>query len=89
MKLRLTPLNFATAFFFVLAAITWLYKPVSITGNQFRQWTGTIALVYLLFGLVVWFLDMIFRNFFANTKTLWLIEVSFIVLTAVIYLIVK
>jgi hypothetical protein len=89
MKLRLTPLNFATAFFFVLALVTWLFKPVSITGNEFKQWTGTIALVYLLFGLVVWFLDMIFRNFFSNTKTLWLIEISFLVLTAVIYLIVK
>jgi hypothetical protein len=89
MKLRLTPLNFATAFFVVLAFISWFYKPVAITGGQFTQMSGTIALIFLLFALVIWFLDMIFRNFFLVTKTLWIVEISFIVLTAVIYLLVR
>ncbi|WP_345951713.1 MULTISPECIES: hypothetical protein [unclassified Mucilaginibacter] len=89
MKLRLTPLNFATAFLIVLAAITWFFKPVSVTGSEFKQWTGTIALIYLLFGMILWFLDMIFRNFFLNTKTLWMVELSFIILTVVIYLFVR
>jgi hypothetical protein len=89
MKLRLTPLNFATAFFIVLAFITWLYKPVSVTGSNLKQWTGTIALVFFFFGIVASFLDLIFRNFFPQTKTLWLIEMSFLLLTAVIYLLVR
>jgi hypothetical protein len=89
MKLRLTPLNFATAFFIVLAFITWQYKPVSITGTELKQWTGTIALIFLFFGISISFLDLIFRNFFLETKMLWIIEISFLILTAVIYLIVR
>lgn len=89
MKLRITPLNFATAFFVVLAFITWFYKPVAVTGTRFTQMTGTIAIIFLLFGLFSSFLDLILRNFFLQTKMLWIVEVSFIVLTAVIYLLVR
>jgi len=89
MKTRITPLNFATAFFLVLAFVTWYYKPMSITGTQYKQWTGTIALVFLVYAVGVAFLDMIFRNFFKQTKSLWIIEISFILFTAVIYLLVK
>lgn len=89
MKLRLTPLNFATAFFIVLAVITWIFKPVAVTGQQYQALTGTIALIFLLFGIMSWFLDMIFRNFFQHTPTLWKVELSFIALTTVIYLIVR
>jgi hypothetical protein len=89
MKLRITPLNFATALFLVLAVVTWLFKPVSVTGVQYKQWTGTIALIFLLFGVMSTFLDIIFRNFFSQTKMLWMIEISFIIFTAVIYLLVR
>ncbi|MFD1256568.1 hypothetical protein ACFQ3S_07145 [Mucilaginibacter terrae] len=89
MKLRLTPLNFAVAFFIVLAIITWIYKPVAVTGERYTEMSGTIALVFLLFAVMSFFLDMIFRNFFSQMKLLWMIEISFIVLTAVIYLLVR
>jgi hypothetical protein len=89
MKLRLTPLSFAVAFFIVLAFVTWFYKPVAVTGKQYIQMSGTIALIFLLFAIMSWFLDMIFRNFFTQNKMLWIVEVSFIVLTAVIYLLVR
>lgn len=89
MKLRISPLNFATAFFIVLAFITWLYKPVAITGVQFTQWTGTISLIFLLFALVISFLDLMFRNYFLQNKMLWMVELSFIAFTAVIYLLVR
>jgi hypothetical protein len=90
MKLRISPLNFATAFFIVLAIVTWFFKPVGVTGNGgFKQMTGTIALIYLLFALVTSFLDLIFRNFFLQTKLLWMVEGSFVILTAVIYLLVR
>jgi hypothetical protein len=89
MKLRITPLNFATALFLVLAVVTWLFKPVSVTGVQYKQWTGTIALIFLLFGVMSTFLDIIFRNFFSQTKMLWMVEISFIIFTAVIYLLVR
>ncbi|WP_158826270.1 preprotein translocase subunit SecE [Mucilaginibacter lacusdianchii] len=89
MKLRLTPLNFATAFLVVLAIVTWVYKPVAITGKELVHWTGTVAIIFLFLAFSVWFLDLIFRNFFRETKMLWTIELSFIVLTAIIYLLVK
>jgi hypothetical protein len=89
MKLRITPLNFATALFIVLAVFTWLFKPVSVTGIQYKQWTGTIALIFLLFAVMSTFLDLIFRNYFLQTKMLWMVEISFIIFTAVIYLLVR
>ncbi|WP_295771796.1 hypothetical protein [uncultured Mucilaginibacter sp.] len=89
MKIRITPLNFATAFFLVLALITWLFKPASIIDKQPQQLTGAIALVFLVYAVGSAFLDMIFRNFFKDLKALWLIEGSFIALTVVIYLLVK
>ncbi len=89
MKFRITPLNFATAFFIVLAFITWFYKPVSVTGTQYVRMSGTIALIFLLFAVMSWFLDMMFRNFFLQAKMLWMVELSFIVFTAVIYLLVR
>jgi hypothetical protein len=89
MKLRLTPLNFATAFLIVLAFVTWFYKPVSVTGNELKQWTGTIAIIFLTFAVFSFFLDMLFRNYFLQTKMLWMVEIAFIILTAVIYLLVR
>jgi hypothetical protein len=89
MKFRITPLNFATALFIVLAVFTWLFKPVSVTGIEYKQWTGTIALIFLLFAVMSTFLDLIFRNYFLQTKMLWMVEISFIIFTAVIYLLVR
>lgn len=89
MKTRITPLNFATAFFVVLAIITWVFKPVAVTGPDYVHWTGTIAAIFIFFAFVLFFLDMVFRNFFYHSKTLWMVELSFIVLTVIIYLIVR
>ncbi|MDT3405637.1 hypothetical protein [Mucilaginibacter terrae] len=89
MKIRITPLNFATAFFLVLALVTWLFKPASIINKQPQQLSGAIALIFLVYAVGSAFLDLIFRNLFKELKTLWLVEGSFIVFTAVIYLLVK
>jgi NADH:ubiquinone oxidoreductase subunit 6 (subunit J) len=74
MKLKITPLNIATAFLLVAAAYIGIYG---------------ICAVFVLFALVVFVIDMMLRNFFPETKKLWIIELCFIVLTAVIYLLVK
>lgn len=89
MQFKITPLNFATAFFIVLAVITWLYHPVSITGHDLVRWSGAIAALFLFFAFVVAFLDLIFRNFFQRLKMLWMIELSFIAFTAIIFLLVR
>ena len=87
-KFRISPLNFATAGFFILAGYIFIYG-AKITGAPYQHWSGTIGLIFLLFALVVSWLDIIFRNFFADTKKLWIVELSFITLVAIIFLLVK
>lgn len=89
MKFKVTPLNFAALFLVVLAIITWIYKPIAITGRELSNWTGTVAIIFLFFAVSILLLDGILRNFFPRQKTLWVIELSFLALTTVIYLLVK
>jgi len=88
MKLKITPLNIATAFFIVAAAYIGIYG-IKINNSKTLNFGGTVCAVFLLFALVVFVIDMMLRNFFPDTKKLWIIELSFIVLTAVIYILVK
>jgi len=88
MKFRLTPLNFASAFFLILAVYVWIYG-ASITGVQVHSLGGTIGWIFLLFAFVVSFLDIMLRNFFPENKKLWIVELSFITLTIIIFLIIK
>ncbi|MDB5137216.1 MAG: hypothetical protein JWP37_3819 [Mucilaginibacter sp.] len=88
MKFRITPLNFGTAFFLFLAVYIWI-NGAKITGSKYEHWSGTIALVFILFALVVSFLDLMLRNFFPKTKSLWIVELSFITLATIIFLLVK
>ena len=88
MKLKITPLNFATAFFLILAVYVWI-NGAAITGMQVSHMGGIVGLIFLLFAFVVSFMDIMFRNFFPEPKKLWLIELSFITLAAIIFLIVK
>jgi hypothetical protein len=87
-KFRITPLNFATAFFLILAVYVWI-NGAKITGSKYEHWSGTITLVFLLFAFVVSFLDLMLRNFFPKTKSLWIVELSFITLATIIFLLVK
>ena len=88
MKFRITPLNFGTAFFLVLAVYIW-FNGAKITGTKYEHWSGTITIIFLLFAFVVSFLDIMLRNFFHELKKLWIVELSFITLTAIIFLLVK
>ena len=88
MKFRITPLNFATAFFLFMAGYVFIYG-AKITGSKYEHWSGTIALIFLLFAFVVSFLDLMLRNFFPKTKSLWIVEISFITLATIIFLLVK
>lgn len=88
MKLKITPLNIATAFFIVVAAYIGIYG-IKVGNSQTINFKGTICAVFLLFALVVFVIDMMLRNYFPETKKLWIIELCFIVLTTVIYILVK
>ena len=88
MKLKITPLNIATAFFVVMAAYIGIYG-ITISHSKTINFKGTICAVFLLFALVCFVIDMMLRNFFPDTKKIWIIELSFVILTTVIYLLVK
>ena len=88
MKFRITPLNFSSAFFLVIAVYSWIYG-VKISGAQLPHMSTAIGWIFLLFAVVVSFMDIMFRNFFPETKKLWIVELSFITLAAIIFLIVK
>ena len=88
MKLRITPLNFASAFFLFAAAYSWIYG-IKIAGAKLTNMGTAIGWIFLLFAVVVSFLDIILRNFFHEIKKLWIVELSFITLTAIIFLLVK
>jgi hypothetical protein len=89
MKLRITPLNFASAFFLIIAVYSWVYGVQVISGAHFKGMGATIGWIFLLFAVVVSFMDLMFRNFFPENKKLWIVELSFITLAAIIFLIVK
>ena len=88
MKLRITPLNFASAFFLIIAVYSWIYG-VKISGYQFKHMSATIGWIFLLFAVVVSFMDLLFRNFLPETRKIWIVELSFITLAAIIFLLLK
>jgi hypothetical protein len=88
MKFKITPLNIATAFFLFAAVYIFIYG-IQINQSKTLHLSGAIGGVFLLFALVVFVIDMMLRNLFPQTKKLWIIELSFVVLTTVIYLLVK
>jgi len=88
MKFRITPLNFAAAALLFLSAYSFI-KGVGVAGSSTIHLGTAMGLIFLLFALVVAFMDLMLRNFFPQTKKLWVIELSFITLAAVIFLIVK
>jgi len=88
MKLRITPLNFASAFFLFVAVYSWVYG-IKVAGSKLINLGNAIGWIFLLFAFVLSFMDLMFRNFFPEIKKLWIVELSFITLAAVIFLIVK
>jgi hypothetical protein len=60
-----------------------------VAGSKLINLGNAIGWIFLLFAFVVSFMDLMFRNFFPEIKKLWIVELSFITLAAVIFLIVK
>ena len=87
---RISPLNFATAFFLIAAVYTGIYGVSVVGGNYPHSVSSTVfILLFVLFAIVVSFMDLILRNFFRETKKLWIVELSFITLAIIIFLLVK
>jgi len=88
MKFRITPLNFASAFLLFIAVYSWVFG-VKLAGMKLMNMGTAVGWIFLLFAFVVSFMDIMFRNFFPETKKLWIVELSFITLAAIIFLLVK
>jgi len=86
MKIKITPLNFLSAFLLFIAIYIWIYG-ANIVGLQYQQLNlgNTLIWVFFLFAFVIFVVDLMFRNFFPHTKTLWIIESTFVIFIAVIF----
>ena len=89
-KIRITPLNFATAFFLFMGGYVLLYG-VSVIGGHYPRVlkSGLFSAIFFLFAVVVAFMDIMLRNFFRDIKKLWLVELSFITLAIILFLMAK
>jgi hypothetical protein len=87
-NLRLTPLNVVSALLLLTAIYVFIYG-AGIVGMQVHYLGSAIGWIFLLFAFVVSFLDLMLRNFFPQTKKLWIVELSFITLTLIIFLLVR
>jgi hypothetical protein len=90
MKFRITPLNFAAAFFLFLSVYVLIFG-ISIIGGKFPHVlsSGIFAGIFLLFAIVVSFMDLMLRNFFPDIKRLWMVELSFITLAIILFLLAR
>jgi hypothetical protein len=87
-NIRFTPLNIVSALFLLTAVYIFIYG-AGIVGMKVHYLGSAVGWIFLLFAFVVSFLDIMLRNFFPQTKKLWIIELSFITLTLIIFLLVK
>lgn len=81
MKLRLTPLNIASALLLVLLISPWLPGAETKTGVA----NAVLLCVLTLLSFVA---DILFRSFLRNLKRIWIIELLFIIFAAVLILII-
>ncbi|MFD0941851.1 hypothetical protein [Pedobacter boryungensis] len=86
MKLRLTPLNIITALSFALLVVSFFQTKTA--GQHFDM---TAFYKFLLGCLVVvsFVSDLIFRFTFKDLKRIWIVELVFIALTAILILILQ
>lgn len=85
---RLTPLNIVSALCLVTAIYIFIYG-AGMVGMRVHYLGSAVGWIFLLFAFVVSFLDIMLRNFFPQTKKIWIVELSFITLTLIIFLLVK
>ncbi|MCY1506464.1 hypothetical protein D9M68_407150 [compost metagenome] len=88
MKFRLTPLNIITALGFTLLVLAFFQtKPTAAVGQidmspLYKMMLGAMILVSLV-------TDLIFRFLFKDLKRIWFVELVFISLTIVLFLLLQ
>lgn len=88
MKFRLTPLNIVTALGFVLLALCiFKAEPVNAVGRC--DFSGLFMIILGPLVLVSIVTDFIFRFLFKDLKRIWLVELIFISLTIILFLLLQ
>lgn len=86
MKLRITPLNIVAAGSAVMCAYYYLTPMDRVTHIN----TNNLIAYLLIFVVLVAFVtDLVFRFFFKEIRKIWLVEMVFIMLTTVVFLILQ
>jgi len=88
MKFRLTPLNIVTSLGFVCLALSFF----NFSSNGLLIGTGMESLYKIILAclvLVSIVTDLIFRFLFKDLKRIWFVELIFISLTIVIFLLLQ
>lgn len=88
MKFRLTPLNIVTSLGFALLALTF-FQAKSVSGVGQVEMSALYKIILSAMILVSIITDLIFRFLFKDLKRIWLVELVFILLTAVLILILQ
>lgn len=85
MKLRLTPLNIITALSLAFLVLSFFEK----SGPRHFDMRGLYKLLLAALVLVSFISDMIFRFTIKNLKRIWFVEMVFIALTVILFLILQ
>ncbi len=82
-KIKLSPLNIVVALCLTYA-LYWLLG-LEKSGDGISR--GTKVVYTLILALTLFFADILFRRFIADTKWLWMIEGSFVLLIIIMMII--
>jgi len=86
MKSRITPLNIVTSIAFALLVLSFFQHPQN---SQQFNFGGFYKLILGCLILVTFITDLIFRFTLKNLKRLWMVELTFIVTTAILMVILQ
>ena len=88
MKFRLTPLNIITSLGVVLWAMSYFQTKQTVELDQFDM-SPLYKIILGSLVLVSVVTDLIFRFLFKDLKRIWLVELVFISLTIILFLLFK
>ncbi|WP_379093024.1 hypothetical protein [Pedobacter sp. UC225_65] len=87
MKLRLTPLNIVTALGIAFLAVSFFQPKTTSVGHV--QMGTFYQLIFAALIVVTIISDLIFRFTLKELKRIWLVEMVFIILTIILFLILQ
>lgn len=86
MKFRLTPLNIVAALALAFFVVSFFQSEPTSRHVDVR---GLFKIVFGAIVVVAFITDMIFRFIFKDLKRIWLVELVFIALTVILFLLLQ